>query len=120
MSKTISVTGAWIFLLALALTPGSRSAAEQKADVGGIVQEAHEAEPSDYIKLMRYDPQGHLIMEADRIGWEQFVRRFFPDGSVREYTHWRNGKWLAGYSVNPDKKKRERFIHGTGELTFWE
>jgi hypothetical protein len=72
-------------------------------------------------KFVRYYPSGALYQEADDYTAgdkleEQFCRTYHPDGSVRSYLHWREGRYPDGYSVSPDGKVRHRIRHGGGEF----
>lgn len=65
---------------------------------------------------MRHDPEARLRMEADISNGEQFTRTLYVGGSLAEYTHWKNGRWMDGISVSPDGKTVHRVVDGSGEL----
>ena len=69
-------------------------------------------------RMLRYHPSGHVVSQSDWVGKQQFSRCFYPDGSIRSYLHWRDRKWIAGYTVGPDGKAVQKLTDGSGLLEF--
>jgi hypothetical protein len=69
------------------------------------------------VKIRTYFPNRKLYSEIDNLHDEQFMRRFFMDGTFAEYTHWQKGKWIAGVAVDHTTGKVNHFSEGSGSLT---
>jgi len=77
-------------------------------------------DPNDAIKIITYYPNGAIYSEVDNAWMEQFCRRFFSNGLLKNYTHWRFGRWLGGLAVDPETKKANCFSGGSGSLTTYD
>ena len=73
---------------------------------------------NDAVKIVGSYPNGAIYEEIDKLsGAEQYSRSFFLNGRLRNYSHWRSGKWLAGLAVDPETGKPNYFSNGAGSLT---
>jgi hypothetical protein len=77
-------------------------------------------DPSGAIKIFEFYPNGATYREIDDLPNEEFCRRFYPNGQLRDYSHWQNGKWIAGLAVDPVSKKANYFANGSGSLTTFD
>jgi hypothetical protein len=79
-------------------------------------QECYHAGGKNQIpKLLRFHPSGYLQEEIDTLDREQFIRTFYPNGTVKTYLYWREGRWLQGYDISPDGKVKHWLRDGNGE-----
>src|SRR4029079_1104353 len=67
-------------------------------------------------KILRYDPQGRLRMEADLFDGEQYTRHLRADGSLASTHHHRNHRIIEAFSISPDGKTVHVVQDGIGEL----
>jgi hypothetical protein len=69
------------------------------------------------VKQLIFYPNGSVYSETDATRDEVFDRQYFPDGTLREYTHWRSRKWIAGLAIDRQTKNSTFFAEGSGSLT---
>jgi len=67
-------------------------------------------------KILRYDPQGRLRMEADLQEGEKFTRMLRDDGSLASMQHARNHRLVEAFSVSRDGRTVHYVQDGIGEL----
>jgi RNA polymerase sigma factor (sigma-70 family) len=97
---------------------------DRKPDDKALMQEdryfVHDDDKSP-CKILMYYPSGAEYREIDNLTKgdkvrEQFCRLCYPEGSPKEFMHWKDGKWMDGVSVSPDGRVTHRLKDGTGDL----